>query len=209
VLLVTDAIWALDRANYSYSMGADNDVHKTYVGITNPVITFGHVKLTTYNETIKAPYVMEVVAAEECVLTLCERSTELKVVNGTARTQVEAANFGVISWEPTSTAGTDSRVACWRPSENVTISNATCGYFDPDNSAFCPLGLNPGLWSEEDEGNHEVGGYMGALADALVAKTTMGVSQSEQYITYACFYVTTSVMLRCMSQEMGGTCSGK
>jgi hypothetical protein len=86
------------KFNFSAPMMENNKVYSEYIGVYNPLMVFGHVKI---EETQLADRredlhydILRVVNASQCILTVCQKSLVLKKVDGTTTWADESTNYG-------------------------------------------------------------------------------------------------------------------
>ncbi|KAK5739083.1 hypothetical protein LTR17_005603 [Elasticomyces elasticus] len=156
-------------------------VNETFLNITNPVLKLGRVSL----ELTDRYHIVQIAAAEECVLTLCERAFNVSVVNATANFELLQTDYGTMIWLETTgfyltnlTTWTpwNNSDSCWQPREaayhviNHTNSDfdivGMCNYASAKTPYFCPSGLNWGC------GDMHGDGFAITLADRLVGSIT-------------------------------------
>lgn len=223
-VLLSDAVWMLDL-----TYGQDNISNMSHLGAMNPVVSLAHLNVRLKNSTLSlhdsknnvdcgSPILQnagteafEVVTAEECIITLCERTLQVSVVNGTPRTTVVNENFGLLEQFGTGIPGhiihgqpepqyIDNMI-CWRTNDTSPVPDldniaAHCRNHSvplalPASPFFCPLGV-----SGSSGGDGSVCGdgpsYAMSIANHLTGNQTADLeimlAYGSSYVTYDLTY---------------------
>ncbi|KAK5754172.1 hypothetical protein LTS12_015698 [Elasticomyces elasticus] len=137
---------------------------KPFLNVTNPILTLGRVSVGLIDTNNGFSSIDHITEAEECVLSLCERTFNVSVVNATASFELLQTDYGTRIWlETTETTETyenndpirfqtNSSLTCWQPGEaayhvvnytNISTDlSAMCDYAGAETPYFCPSGLN-------------------------------------------------------------------
>ncbi|KAK5741300.1 hypothetical protein LTR17_004006 [Elasticomyces elasticus] len=152
--LTQHAMWNLGGLALDYSTDSEaRTINNEFLNLTNPVLTLGRVSVETSKDSES---LVHITAAEECVLTLCERAFNISVVNATASFELLHIDYGTTIWlENTNDTTRDeynSSYTCWQPGEAAShVLNYTstplntremCDYAGTETSYSCPSGLN-------------------------------------------------------------------
>ncbi|RDW63084.1 DUF3176 domain-containing protein [Aspergillus mulundensis] len=96
---------------------------ETYAGMANPQLVLAHAQLTLIKEKVTGltkqldlAKVFRVAKATQCALTICTRTYNILVTNGTASFNVSATDYGERFPSPDGNLDYD----CWRPVHNST-----------------------------------------------------------------------------------------
>ena len=165
--VVAEALWVLDDVLIGYNWsGLMLMSNETYAGVQNPAIALGHVTVSA-DVNVEGDAKLNLVLAEECVLSLCERTLTLSMENGTLDVYSGSDQYGAMTsnW-------TDGKLqACWQPDSAFAIStprNVSCGFMEPESSVFCTPGLATGCSNMEPNSSY----YAGSLAERLAGNVT-------------------------------------
>jgi len=148
-LLNVDATRILDSTDATGIYLLTTLSNATYLDIMNPVIALGHVTVKIRDD-VDAAIVnytdppagnsLEIVAAEECVLSICESEIVTAVINGTVSVKNTAENFGNIQQYFHDDQDMDA-VTCWSPKSTSTVMSHPISGNASASTLICPIGL--------------------------------------------------------------------
>ncbi|KAK4921732.1 hypothetical protein LTR49_010838 [Elasticomyces elasticus] len=193
------SVWNLGGPYLDYSVdsvyGRDS-INTNFLNVTNPILTLGRVSmgLNYINGSSSIDHIAE---AEECVLSLCERTFNISVADSTASFELLQTDYGTRIWlETTETFGINndpnqyqynSSYTCWQPGEaayhvvnytNTSIDlNAMCDYAGAETPYFCPSGLS---WYCPRSSK----GFAYTLVERLTGNMTLASRQSYDHFGY-------------------------
>ena len=189
-------VWAVHSTNQSVSTSEPGYPMATteYLGIENPLMVFGYVSLATNLSlnTPRVPPTIEIVRAEQCVLTPCLREYEISTPGGIPTVKVVDIDYGsIVYWLPEGESNLPQ--TCWQASgNNVTyVWNEPCESNDSfcvdeaanaSAPAFCPAGVYQQALIDRLSGNTStVNVYNNTLLDSSTtpAPDVLQVVQSD------------------------------
>jgi hypothetical protein len=154
---VSDGGYADSSDGFYTPLMENNEVYSEYIGIYNPLMVFGHVKI---EETQLADRredlhydILRIVNASQCVLTVCEKSLLLKKVDGTTTWADESTNYGdmfgtvveVLLGEGPERRPYQRNLLCWQAEGGqnnfTTFDKENSSYLNKTKRAFCDLYL--------------------------------------------------------------------
>ncbi|KAK5690875.1 hypothetical protein LTR97_012038 [Elasticomyces elasticus] len=173
-IIAQHSVWHLGDHAVDYNkndpgLTVNHNVNSTpsepFLSVTNPILTLGRVSVGLIDTNNGFSSIDHITEAEECVLSLCERTFNVSVVNATASFELLQTDYGTRIWlettETTETYGTNndpirfqtnSSLTCWQPGEaayhvvnytNISTDlDAMCDYAGAETPYFCPSGLN-------------------------------------------------------------------
>ena len=94
----TEIVWMANGTNAKASMTSNLDPHlvlhnTTFIGVENPLMVFAHASLKFIDESSLGKG-LAISHAEQCVLSMCERTYNTSVLNGIASSTVLSTNWG-------------------------------------------------------------------------------------------------------------------
>lgn len=169
-------VWLLDHQDLLSGPGGKYRLsNKTYLGVQNPIVVYGHSQITLESNWANATFQHPVLTpriekATECLLSLCLKTYNVSVNDGISSVTQSEPNFGSF-WvqrekDLPTTFGLDPTTICWKPNSEpltdlttIVYRNDTVEVMNSAQHEFCDYDVSGQWWSMYLHQNLDMSGY--------------------------------------------------